>query len=452
MRYVHSLPASPSFASTGLSGYILGPLNNPAMEVCYLDVTQGHDTYQISREIIRIYYVLSGTGYFTIAGQRYDVTPGVLIEVPVRVEYSYSGRMELLMFGKPRGFSGNDTATKWNPDVVPQNVRFEPGNGITWTSKLLSRQIFGKSPMNAFLRFNRRLWERLPSSIGSSRPMRFYGGIVHKLARLMGGRAQGLGTCFLRNRPTLELIRRLADRKKQGETFRVAILGCSAGSEVYSIAWSIRSLRPDLKLHLEATDISSEVVEFAKSGVYPIKSADVTGSASLERMTTAEVDEIFDRADDAVRVKPWIREGINWNVGDVGDPRLAETMGTYDIVVANNFLCHMDPRQAERCLRNIAPLVKEDGHLFVSGVDLNVRTRVARDLKWIPVEELLEDVHNGDIWLRRYWPHHYTGLEPLDKNRSDWKIRYAAVFKLPGAGSCRTAIEVESATAQGALA
>ncbi len=64
MRYVHWLPASASFKDTGLTGYIFGPLNDPNVEVCYIDVVQGHDTFQISRKITRIYYVLTGSGYF----------------------------------------------------------------------------------------------------------------------------------------------------------------------------------------------------------------------------------------------------------------------------------------------------------------------------------------------------------------------------------------------------
>jgi hypothetical protein len=28
------------------------------------------------------------------------------------------------------------------------------------------------------------------------------------------------------------------------------------------------------------------------------------------------------------------------------------------------------------------------------------------------------------------WPFHYVGLEPLNKNRLDWRLRYAAVFQL----------------------
>jgi SAM-dependent methyltransferase len=448
MRYVHSLPASASFSDTGLSGYSFGPLHDPSVEVCYIDVRQGHETFQISRKINRIYYVLSGNGYFTIAGQQYEVAPGSLVEVPPGLEYSYSGTMRLIAFMRPRWFVGNDTATKWNPDVTPQNVRFEPGNGVTWTSRLLGWQIFGKSPFNAYLRLNQRLWAKLPPSISTCRPMLLYGSGVHKLVRMRGDRAQGLGTCFLRNRPALELIRRLVDRKRPGETVRIAVLGCSAGAEVYSIAWTIRSARPDLTVNLHAMDISKAVVEFASCGVYPVsptaKSLELSDPAVLERMSNAEVEEIFDRGDDWVRVKAWIREGIDWSVGDVGDPAIVEKLGTQDIVVANNFLCHMSPGPAERSLQNIARLVGPHGYIFVAGIDIDVRTKVATELGWRPVEELLEEIHAGDIWLKKLWPGHYAGLEPLDKGRPEWKVRYAAAFELFAAETLTKQNEIDS--------
>ena len=91
---------------------------------------------------------------------------------------------------------------------------------------------------------------------------------------------------------------------------------------------------------------------------------------------------------------------IHWHVGDAGDPDLLDMVGSQDIVVANNFICHMVPSEAEKCLRNIARVVRPGGYLFVSGIDLDVRTQVACDLGWEPLQELLEEVHEGDPYLK----------------------------------------------------
>ncbi len=434
MPYTYTLPQSTSFTGTGLEGYSFGPLRQKDLDVDYIESEKGHDTFIVNSKITRTYYVLSGSGYFTIDDRRYDVSPGMLVEVPPKVEYSYSGKMTLIAFARPRWFSGNVTHTRWNPDVTcRQDSSCLPGRESLLT-RLVRFTIAGKSPVGAFLRLNSRIWCDLPPSVTSLGPVRSYGNLVHALVRIRSVRAQAFSTCFLRNRPELELIRRLLQKKRSGESLKVAILGCSMGPEAYSIAWRIRSARPDLKLTLSAVDISPRAVEVAKRGVYSLTDSEPTSSSIFERMTAQEKEEFFDINGQAAAVKPWIKEGIQWRVGDVGEPDAVDALGLQDMVVANNFLCHMIPSEAERCLRNITRLLSPYGYLFASGIDLDVRTKVARDLGWTPVQELLEEIHDGDPCLRTHWPWHYGGLEPLNKRRRDWRIRYAAAFQVvPGA-------------------
>jgi SAM-dependent methyltransferase len=429
MRYVHPLPTSASFTGKGLLGYTFGPLNQKDLEIYYIEVEKGHDTFMVSKKIVRIYYVLSGSGYFTIADRKYDVSSGMLIEVPSKVEYCYSGRMKLLAFSKPRWFSGNDTFTKWNPDVVQGDFAFAADH-TSWLTRLIRLRIFGKSPIGVYLGLNQRMFNHLPTSFAAFAPIRSYGNFLHTLARMHGVRDQAFSTFFLRNRPELELIRRLIERLKTTDNFRVAVLGCSTGAEAYSVAWRMRSARPDLKFVLHAVDISRQAVEFGKCGKYSLTASELTNTDIFERMTMAEIEELFDKDGDVVTVKSWIKEDIKWHVGDVGESEILEALGPQDFVVASNFLCHMTPSMAERCLRNIARLVSPGGYLFVSGIDLDIRTKVANELGWKPLQELLEEIHEGDPGMRSFWPCHYGGLEPLNKRRQDWRIRYAAAFQL----------------------
>jgi len=210
----------------------------------------------------------------------------------------------------------------------------------------------------------------------------------------------------------------------------VAVLGCSAGAEAYSVAWRIHSARPDLKLILQGVDISQQAIEVARAGVYSPATSQITGTDVFDHMTEAESEEFFDRNGDVVTVKSWIRDGIEWHVGDVRASEMIDALGPQDIVVANNFLCHMDAGTAEMCLRSIARLVSPLGYLFVSGIDLDIRTKVAVELGWKPVQELIEEIHNGDPRMETNWPFNYSALEPLSKRRRDWRLRYAAAFQL----------------------
>ena len=430
MRYTHSLPAAPSFDGKGLLGYTFGPLGLKDVDVYYVVVDGGHDTFMVSRKITRVYYVLEGSGYFTIDGCRYDVSSGMLVEAPPKVEYCYSGRMKLVVFASPAWSARNDTHTKWNRDAIGHESSAPLPNASRW-SRLLGLRVFGKSPVGAFLRVNRLVWNHLPASVTSLALLRRYGEFSHRVARAHDQRGQAFSTYFLRNRPALELMRRLAERRTRNDTLRVAVLGCSTGAEAYSVAWRIKKARPDVKLVLHAMDISPEAVEIGRRGAYFVNDPELLDSNILERMSSAEIEDMFDRDGDAVSVKPWVREGIEWRVGDVREVRSGDLLGPQEIVVASNFLCHMPPSMAEECLRNIARLVRPGGYLFVSGIDLDVRTRVADELGWRPVQELLEEIHDGDPCMTTFWPWHYAGLEPLNKKRQDWSRRYAVAFQLP---------------------
>ena len=239
-----------------------------------------------------------------------------------------------------------------------------------------------------------------------------------------------LGTMFLRNRPALEMMRRLTEEKAHGSTFRVAVLGCSIGVEAYSILWTLRPARPDLTIDMRAVDISPDVLKVAERGIYGPQTFEMVHSSIFERLSETEMQQMFSWQGDQGRVKSWLREGITWQVGDASDPELTTTLGPQDLVVASNFLCHMDPPIAERCLRNLARLVSPGGYAFISGVDLDVRTRVALDLGWHPVPELRAEIHDGDASLRADWPWQWWGLEPLDRRRPDWQTRYATVFQI----------------------
>ena len=298
--------------------------------------------------------------------------------------------------------------------------------------ELLRLKLFGKSPVNGFLRVNQQVWNRLPEFVTASSLVRWYGHRLNWLARKHNTRKQAVATLFLRNRPELELIRRLVDRWKSTDVLRAAVLGCSTGAEAYSVAWSIRRARPDMRVALRGVDISEEAVGKAELGVYTSPVSEFTRTAVLERMTEPEIADLFDRDGEWMVVKSWAREGVDWCVGDVRDAAMAESLGTREMIVANNFLCHMDPDEAEKCLRRIGRLVSAGGYLFVSGVDLDVREKVARESGWKPVEELLEEIHEGDPILRKQWPCDYSGLEPLDTKRGNWRLRYAAAFQVLG--------------------
>jgi chemotaxis methyl-accepting protein methylase/glycosyltransferase involved in cell wall biosynthesis len=298
----------------------------------------------------------------------------------------------------------------------------------------------------------RRIWRRLPATSYARPPVAWLGMHIHSVVRRTAMRAQNHSTFFLRNRAELDLICHLLESYSHGSRLELTVLACSKGAEVYSIAWAIRTARPDLKLTVHAVDISQDILDFAQKGVYTLRpdalaSVDPRGMTNdqrtiwnthidqrisiFERMNQREFNEMFDVHDDRAEVKTWLKENILWHRADANDPDLLRVLGgPQDIVVANRFLCHMTPTAAEQCLHSIARLVKPKGHLFASGLDLGVRAKVARDLAWTPVTHLMRQVYEGDVSLMNDWPFKYWAVEPFGIKHDARKRRYASVFRV----------------------
>src|SRR5207249_463211 len=142
-----------------------------------------------------------------------------------------------------------------------------------------------KGLLGAYVSLNSRIWRHLPASMQLLPLGRQYGRHLHWAVRLHAPRKQWFGTFFLRNRPELELMRTLAARKAAGSDLKIAVLACSKGAEVYTIAWALRSARPDLKIRIHAVHISQEILEFAEGGIYSLRFFDEPNAPKRDSFT-----------------------------------------------------------------------------------------------------------------------------------------------------------------------
>ena len=277
-----------------------------------------------------------------------------------------------------------------------------------------------------FFEANRVLWPLLPKALAERAPFVAYGRFLQTLARLRQERKQSDWTCFLRNRAEIEYIGALGRSAPDGARLSIAILGCSTGAEAYSAAFALRDSLDRIELKICASDISPDCITRAIAGVYP------RAGAETEALSLSEIEELFESVNGGLSIRQRWRAPIEWSVADALSPNLAATLGQHDLVIASKFLCHMTPEVASRCFRNIHAIVKDGGVLMVSGVDLDVRSALARELGLVPDIDAIEALHNGDVTVRKDWPFEYYGLEPLDRSRTDWAHRYAVAFQKDG--------------------
>ena len=118
---------------------------------------------------------------------------------------------------------------------------------------------------------------------------------MHSLVRRHANREMYLVTHFLRNRPALELFRRLAASERfSASQLRIAVLGCSIGVEVYSIVWTLRRDGCDLQLVLNAVDISADAIRIGERGVYGPEASRIANWPIFDGLNEAERAGIFE--------------------------------------------------------------------------------------------------------------------------------------------------------------
>jgi chemotaxis protein methyltransferase CheR len=173
----------------------------------------------------------------------------------------------------------------------------------------------------------------------------------------------------------LPKLERPRDRSgRRGRRLHVWCAGCSTGEEPHTLALVLsehRTQEAGFDFAILATDVSSRVLEHARTGIY-----DIDRVAPVPRHLR---DRYFLRAKDParrqVRVAPALRQRIAFhrlNFMDA-DYRIRDT---FDVVFFRNVLIYFDKATQAAVVRRIARHLRKDGYLFIghseslAGLDL----------------------------------------------------------------------------------
>lgn len=154
----------------------------------------------------------------------------------------------------------------------------------------------------------------------------------------------------------------LAEHMSQAKGARAVWCSASStGEEAYSIAMTLCETFDTLKppVRIIATDIDTNVLKTAASGIYP--------SDRIDKLESARVKRFFLRGKGAhvgaVRVRPELRELIVFQPLNLLAPAWPLT-GPFDVIFCRNVMIYFDKPTQSRILSRFAPLLKADGLLF----------------------------------------------------------------------------------------
>ena len=159
------------------------------------------------------------------------------------------------------------------------------------------------------------------------------------------------------------ILPRLLQARAAERRLRIWCAAASTGQEPYSLAMILRErahLLKDWKVDIVGTDLSTEVLERAKAGLY--SQFEVQRGLPVQLLV-----KYFTKEGDQYRIKDEIRGAVQYKVANLLDPFVG--FGTFDVVFCRNVLIYFDEPTKRSVLDRIAHLMPDDGYLLLGAAE-----------------------------------------------------------------------------------
>lgn len=159
---------------------------------------------------------------------------------------------------------------------------------------------------------------------------------------------------FLKN----QLLPGLVARNQASRKIRIWSAGCSTGEEPHSIAMVVASI-PELKtwdVKILATDLDSNVLEQANSGIYSLGRFDSFPAAYKHFIKKSSEG-------DQVKIADAVRSLIRFNQLNLLQPWPMK--GVFDIIFCRNVVIYFDLETQRKLFNRYADKMVDKGHLFI---------------------------------------------------------------------------------------
>jgi chemotaxis protein methyltransferase CheR len=175
-------------------------------------------------------------------------------------------------------------------------------------------------------------------------------------------------TSFMRDGRPFELFKtvvlpRMLEARAAKRHIRIWSAASSTGQEAYSLAMLLEEEKHKLagwRIEIVGTDLSAEVVERAKLGVY-------TQFEVQRGLPVQMLVKYFTQQGDKWAISPELKRNINFRVFNLlGD---LSVLGQFDIVFCRNVLIYFDQPTKAQVLAGIARQMPKDGYLFLGGAE-----------------------------------------------------------------------------------
>ncbi|HSI22856.1 MAG TPA: protein-glutamate O-methyltransferase CheR [Methylophilaceae bacterium] len=167
-------------------------------------------------------------------------------------------------------------------------------------------------------------------------------------------------THFFREPKHFDYVRdRILPTHPKGRAFRVWSAASSSGEEPYSIAMQLADLMGDAPWEIVASDLSTQVLEKARRGIYPMQRAEEIPRSYLTRFcmkgTGSQTGTMMISRELRTRVR-FMQINLNAALPDLGE---------FDVIFLRNVMIYFDNNTKREVVHRMLPLLKPDGHLLI---------------------------------------------------------------------------------------
>ncbi len=167
-------------------------------------------------------------------------------------------------------------------------------------------------------------------------------------------------TYFFREPKHFDFLRaQILSNHKPGNSFRVWSAACSSGEEPYSIAMVLADHLGSGHWEVVASDISTRVLEKARTGHYPMGRTEGISREHLSRYCLKGVGS----QEHTLLVDKKLRDRVNFLQVNLNQP--LPSLGTFDVIFLRNVMIYFDQETKRQIVQRMLPLLKPGGHFLI---------------------------------------------------------------------------------------
>ncbi|MEO3429403.1 protein-glutamate O-methyltransferase CheR [Pelagibius sp. CAU 1746] len=185
----------------------------------------------------------------------------------------------------------------------------------------------------------------------------------------------------------------LLEARAARKQIRIWSAACSSGQEPYTLAMILKEQAAKLsgwKIEIVATDLSTEILNKAKEGLY--SQFEVQRGLPIQLLM-----KYFTQEGEKWRISEEIRKMISYRPFNLLESPAA--LGTFDVVFCRNVLIYFDQTTKGQVLSRIAQIMPADGYLYLGGAETVLG--ISESFEVVPGQRGIYRLTNGNANLDR---------------------------------------------------